>query len=164
MFAKNNYSKPQLSFLLVLRFLVGWHILYEGMSKVFNPQWSSLRFLQESQWILSGFSKWIISNAQVLLVVDFLNTWGLVAIGLGIILGFLFKPAAISGALLLFTYYLNAPPLIGFEYSLPADGSNLIVNKTLIEAIVLIGLSLFPTNKTYGLDYFTCYMLKNKKK
>lgn len=141
-------------FLLILRFAIGWHILYEGISKVINPQWTSANFLRESQGILSGFSEWVVSNADVLAVVDFLNIWGLILIGLGIIFGFFFKPAAIAGAILVFIYYLAVPPMIGYEYSLPTDGTNLIINRTLIEAIALWGLALFPTNKSYGLDYF----------
>lgn len=149
-----SYTKGQLCVLLTLRFLVGWHLFYEGISKVLNPQWSSFTFLNESQWILSGFSEWIISNPNILMVVDVINMWMLVLIGTFLILGFLFKPSAIIGALLLFVYYLNAPPLLGLEYSIPMDGSNLIVNKTLIESAILVLLALFPTNKVFGIDYF----------
>lgn len=149
-----KYSKIQLTFLLVLRFIIGWHILYEGISKVMNPQWTSANFLQESQGVLSGFSGWILANSDLLTIVDFLNAWGLVLIGLGLIFGFLFKPAAIAGSVLVFIYYLSVPPLTGYEYTLPSDGSNLVINRTLIEAVALFGLALFPTNKVFGLDYF----------
>lgn len=148
------YTKWQLSALITLRFLIGWHLLYEGIAKLLNPSWSSSGFLKESQWILSGFAKWITSNPDILGIVDFLNTWGLIAIGLGLILGMFFKIAAFAGAILLLTYYLNCPPLTGIEYSLPADGNNLIVDKTLIEAIALIVLTLFSTSKIFGLDVF----------
>ncbi len=151
---ETSFTKVQLSSLLLLRFLVGWHILYEGAAKVINPQWTSLDFLEESQWILSGFSNWIISNPNVLSAVDFLNTWGLVAIGLGIITGLFFKAAALAGALLIFIYYLNSPPLIGMEYALPSDGHNLVVDKNLIEVAALIILALFSTSKIFGLDAF----------
>ena len=161
MISENNYSKSQLIFLLVLRFVIGWHILYEGISKMLNPQWTSANFLQESQGILSGLSHWIISNANLLAIVDFLNVWGLVAIGLGLIFGFLFKPAAIIGSFLVFIYYLSVPPMVGYEYTLPSDGSNLVINRTLIEAISLFGLALFPTNKIFGLDFFIHF--RNKK-
>ncbi|SHE40592.1 thiosulfate dehydrogenase [quinone] large subunit [Mariniphaga anaerophila] len=149
-----NYSKLQLTALVVLRFLVGWHILYEGIAKLLNPQWTSAGFLDQSQWILSGFADWVTSNAGILAAVDFLNTWGLIAIGLGLVLGLLSRPAAIAGAALVFVYYLNTPPLIGLEYALPVDGNNLVVNKTLIEAAALCVLALFPTSKIFGLDYF----------
>lgn len=154
MIGENNYTKSQLIFLLMLRFAIGWHVLFEGISKVLNPQWTSANFLQESQGILSGLSDWILSNASLLAVIDFLNIWGLVAIGLGLIFGILFKPVAIIGSILIFIYYLSVPPLVGYEYTLPSDGSNLVINRTLIEAIALFGLAVFPTSKIFGLDFF----------
>jgi thiosulfate dehydrogenase [quinone] large subunit len=111
-----------------------------------------MAFLQESKWILSGFSGWIISHPGVLSAVDFLNTWGLIAIGAGLILGLFTRTAAISGAILIFIYYLNAAPLIGLEYTVPSDGSNLIINKTLIESVALVALAAFPSGSFAGLD------------
>ncbi|MFA7491690.1 MAG: hypothetical protein WCY58_13130, partial [Mariniphaga sp.] len=160
---KNNYSRLQLTMLVILRFLIGWHIFYEGFAKLINPQWSSAQFLNESQWILSGLAGWITSNSGVLATVDFLNTWGLIAIGLGILLGLYATVASIAGALLVLVYYLNSPPLIGIEYTLPVEGSNLIVNKTLIEACALCILALFPTSYTFGLDAFRVKKRKHKK-
>ena len=73
---------------VILRMLIGWHFLYEGISKLIHPAWSSLAFLAESKWILAGVAQWITSNQEVLNTVDFLNTWGLIAIGLGLILNY----------------------------------------------------------------------------
>jgi thiosulfate dehydrogenase [quinone] large subunit len=70
----------------------------------------------------SQVSSWIVSNSSILHVVDFLNTWGLIAIGLGLIVGLFTRVAAICGAILLMLYYLNNPPLIGMEYSIPTEG------------------------------------------
>ncbi len=140
--------------LVALRLLIGWHLLYEGFSKLLVPNWSSMGFLSESKWILTGISKWIISSPGVLHAVDFLNTWGLILIGLGLILGLFTKAAAISGAILLFVYYLNNPPLIGLEYSVPTEGSYLIISKTLIEAAALVALAVFPSGLFAGLDIY----------
>jgi thiosulfate dehydrogenase (quinone) large subunit len=150
----NKFSKLQFTFMLLLRFAIGWHILYEGIAKLLDKEWSSVEFLGESQWILSGFAQWIISDPNVLSVVDFLNTWGLIAIGLGLIFGLFSRAASIAGALLLLIYYLNAPPLTGIEYSLPAGGNYIIVNETLIEVIALCVLALFPTSHIFGFDAF----------
>ena len=44
---KNNfsgndaYAGSQLNGLVLLRVLIGWHFLYEGVSKLINPYWSS---------------------------------------------------------------------------------------------------------------------------
>lgn len=149
-----SYSNGQLTVLVALRFLIGWHMLYEGVCKLLSPEWSSKSFLIESQWILSGFAKWVISNEGILNVVDFLNTWGLIAIGLGLILGLFTRVATVSGAVLLLMYYFNNPPLIGMEYSLPSEGNYLIVSKTLIEAVALLVLLFFPTGTIIGFDQF----------
>lgn len=162
-----KYSKTfttfQLTTLVLLRMLIGWHLLYEGIAKLLAPNWTSASFLKESQWILSGFSEWIISNAGVLQVVDFLNTWGLIAIGVGLILGLFTRLAAFSGAALLFIYYLNNPPMIGLEYSLPTEGNYLVVSKTLIEAVALLVLAGFPSGNFFGLDIYMSRFIKSKK-
>ena len=147
-----NYTSMQIYVLVALRLFIGWHLLYEGFTKLLIPNWSSSGFLNESLWILSGFSHWIISHSGVLSAVDFLNTWGLIAIGAGLILGLFTRAAAMSGAILLFIYYLNNPPLIGLEYSVPTEGSYLVISKTLIESVALVALAVFPSGLFAGLD------------
>ncbi|VAW19738.1 hypothetical protein MNBD_BACTEROID01-1816 [hydrothermal vent metagenome] len=157
-----TYTTVQLVTLVALRFLIGWHLLYEGFSKLLSPNWTSAGFLKESQWIMSGFAQWVISNNGVLNVVDFLNTWGLIAIGIGLIMGLFTRTAAIAGALLLFMYYLNNAPITGIEYSIPSEGDYLIISKTLIEAVALFALAVFPTGSIIGLDAIIA-RIKGKK-
>ena len=147
-----TYSNFQLSSLVVLRILIGWHLLFEGISKLLTPNWSSIGFLRESQWIMAGFANWVTSNSDVLSVVDFLNIWGLIAIGTGLIVGLLTRAAASSGVLLLLMYYFNNAPIIGIEYSMPSEGNYLLVSKTLIEAAALFVIAVFPTGSFIGLD------------
>jgi len=160
---KYTYTSWQLTMMVLFRFLIGWHLLYEGFSKVITPNWTSFSFLKESKWILEGFAGWITSHATVLSIVDFLNTWGLIAIGLGLVLGLFTRIAAFSGAALLFIYYLNNPPLVGLEYNLPSEGSYLIVSKTLIEVASLLVIAVFPTSPVFGLDRFI-FLRKDDKK
>lgn len=149
-----QYSNAQLSMLVVLRVLIGWHFLYEGFVKLLNPNWSSVGYLLDSEGFLSGFFETIASNPSSLAVADFLNMWGLIAIGLGLMLGCLTRVAIISGITLLAFYYLSHPPFIGLKYSMPTEGSYLIVNKILIELFALIVLYLFPSSRQIGLDKF----------
>jgi thiosulfate dehydrogenase [quinone] large subunit len=152
---ENKFFTPmQIYVLIALRILIGWHLLYEGFSKLLIPNWSSVGFLSESKWILTGFSQWIISHPGILNAVDLLNTWGLIAIGTGLILGLFTRTAATAGAILLFVYYLNNPPLVGLEYSVPTEGSYLVISKTLIESVALVALAVFPSGSFAGLDVF----------
>lgn len=159
-----GYTPLQMTTLVLLRFLIGWHLLYEGFAKLLVPNWSSASFLQESKWILSGFAEWILNHNNVLNVVDFLNTWGLIMIGLGLLLGLFVRTAAICGTILLVIYYLNNPPLIGLEYSIPSEGNYLIVSKTLIEAAALFLIAIFPTSSVFGLDMFIERLRKGKNR
>lgn len=149
-----NYSRCQLTLLVTLRVLIGWHFLYEGVAKLSNPDWSSVGFLLDSKWIFSGLFQNMASNPSVLNTVDFLNMWGLVAIGLGLILGFLTRPAIIGGIILLSFYYISHPPFVGITYAMPSEGSYLWVNKNLIELFALAVLFVFPTSRIIGIDRF----------
>jgi len=149
-----TYSNTRLVALVILRVLIGWHFLYEGIAKLLNPYWTSAGYLSESKWLFSGLFTSLVENPGVLKVVDFLNIWGLIAIGIGLIAGCLTQIASISGIVLLLFYYISNPPFIGYQYSLPAEGSYLIVNKILIETLALFVLTLFPTGKAVGLDRF----------
>ena len=51
-----------------------------------------------------------------------------------LMLGLFARGAAIAGAILIFLYWLANPPFIAFRYSMPTEGSYIIVNKNLIEA------------------------------
>ena len=150
----SRYSRAQLLSLVLLRVLIGWHFLYEGISKVANPYWSSANYLLESKWIFSDLFISIVADPMALKVVDVLNEWGLIAVGVGLIAGCFTRFATISGILLLVLYYVAAPPLVGFSYTFPTEGSYLVVNKVLIEMASLVVLALFPTGAILGLDVF----------
>ncbi len=156
-----DYSNVQLFWLVALRVLIGWHFLYEGLAKLMNPNWSSVGYLLDSEGFLKEFYISLASNPTTLGVVDFLNVWGLILIGLGLILGLFTRISTIAGVLLLALYYFSHPPCVGFKYALPMEGSYLIVNKILIEMIALAVLYFFPTGKRIGIDRLICR--KNRK-
>ena len=149
-----NYSRLRLISLTVLRILVGWHLLYEGISKLINPYWSSAAFLLDSKWLLSGVAQTIVANPTLLSISDNVNMWGLTLVGALLLLGLFARYAAVAGAILVLLYYFFAPPFFGLEYSKPAEGSYLIVNKNLIEACALWALYMFPSSDIIGLDRF----------
>lgn len=151
-----QYSKWQLTWLVALRVIIGWHFLYEGMVKVVNPNWSSVGYLLDSSGIFKGLFYSIAVNPNILRIADFMNMWGLIAIGLGLILGAFTRIALWSGIVLLGFYYLSHPPCIGLSYSMPMEGSYLFVNKVLIELIALVVLVVLPTGREIGLDRFIC--------
>lgn len=147
-----NFSHSQVVIFTLLRVAIGWHFLYEGLVKLFTPGWSSAEFLEMSNWIFSPFFKTIAQNEGLLQAVDFLNIYGLMFIGLGLILGLFTKQSIISGMVLLALYYIANPPFVKNDFGMPVEGHYLIVNKNLIELLALTVLLFVPTGKVYGLD------------
>jgi thiosulfate dehydrogenase [quinone] large subunit len=150
----NNYSSWQLWSLVILRVAIGWHFLYEGFSKLVNPDWSSLGYLMDSGGWFRGIFLSMACNHSILSVLDFLNIWGLILIGIGLVLGLFTRVAIITGMALLGFYYLSHPPVIGISYLIPSEGNYLWINKNLIELITLWVILLFPTWKIAGMDRF----------
>lgn len=157
------YSPLQLSLLLLLRLAIGWHFLYEGIAKLYIPGWSSASYLESSPWFLRDFFQWILANPAVLKAVDLMNIWGLICIGLGLILGLFTRLAGVFGILLLALYYIAQPPLISLDPAVPTEGHYLFVNKNLIEIFALLVLTFFPTGKIIGLDRLFL-IRKNRKR
>jgi uncharacterized membrane protein YphA (DoxX/SURF4 family) len=145
----NKQNKYTIWFFTLLRIVIGWHFLYEGISKLFNPGWSSTAYLMESKWLFSGFFHWVISNNTALSVVDFINIWGLIIIGICLFTGLFTRIASISGAFLLILYYIANPPFV--YSSIPSLNHFYIINYNLIEAVVLIGLASLRPEYFFGI-------------
>lgn len=152
------------SLLTVTRVLIGWHFLYEGLSKLLAPNWTSAGYLLQSHWFLSDWFHWIARNPEVLRSVDLVNMWGLTLIGLALFLGVLTRIAALAGASLILLYYIANPPLVGFLSETTSEGHYLIVNKNVIEMIILLGLVFVPRNLLYGVDRWLARCLVNRRK
>lgn len=154
-------STPYL--LTTIRILVGWHFLYEGITKLIHPSWSASAYLLESTWWFSGIFKALATNHALLPIVNFLNIWGLILIGSGLFVGLFTRISAWSGAGLLLLYYLAHPPFTGLMEGSAMEGSYIWVNKNLIEMFVLILLASIPIQWMFGTDKLIEHWKKSKK-
>lgn len=136
--------------LLLLRIVIGWHLLYEGLSKLFTPGWSAAGFLKGSYGFLSGLFHALAANPAAMDVVNFLNVWGLILIGTGLFLGILVRYSAISGIVLLGLYYFAYPPFNVPPFLTNPEGHYWIINRNLIE-IIALGLVFFHPVMDYSL-------------
>jgi len=136
----------------LLRIIIGWHFLYEGLVKLFDPNWSSGWYLINAQGFMAGMFQAFGSNPAILRIIDVLNIWGLILIGFGLILGVLTRIASVSGVFLIGLYYLSNPPFIGLNPGSNVEGHYLIVNKNLIELSALLIFAILPGKLQFGLD------------
>lgn len=156
---QTNYSNWQIFSLTFLRVLIGWHFLFEGLMKIYTPGWTAKSYLEGSVGPFSSIFKALISNPAILSIVDHLNEWGLILIGLGLFIGLFERPLKIAGIFLLLLYYLAYPPFLGMPVNAHAEGSYWIVNKNLIEMAALLVLFMFPSGHVTGID---SYIFKRK--
>jgi len=84
--------------------------------------------------------------------INALTMYGLVAMGVCLILGLLGPLAALAGAVFLGQIYLSMPPWPGLPPNPMAEGHYLIVNKNLIEMLACLALVFIPTSFWIGLD------------
>jgi thiosulfate dehydrogenase [quinone] large subunit len=137
---------------VVLRVVIGWHFLYEGIAKLTKTGWSAAGFLLQSRGPFADLFHWMAADPDRLAVVNQLNMWGLTAIGLGLVLGCFTRLASAAGILMILLFYLCNPPFPGYFYSIPMEGSYVVVNKNLVELAALAVVLLTGSGRAAGLD------------
>ena len=147
--ATTNKFYPKL-FVTILRVAIGWHFIYEGLSKILQGGWTAKSYLLNTTGFCSGFYRALASSPAILSITDFLNMYGLLLIGLALFIGLFSRFASICGALLLTLYYFAYPPF-GNPLISAADGHIFIVDKLFIEATALLFL-FFYSEKGSSID------------
>ncbi|WP_127018451.1 DoxX family membrane protein [Flagellimonas beolgyonensis] len=136
----------------LLRILIGWHFLFEGVVKLYNPEWTSFGYLATAQGPFKWFFTMLVGNGTIG-IVDTLNIVALMVVGITFTLGIFERVGAIVGMGLLALYFFAHPPLPGLT-QMNVEGSYWIVNKNLIELVACIVIYQLPTGAIFGLDYF----------
>jgi thiosulfate dehydrogenase [quinone] large subunit len=146
-----NQSKV-LGTVTLLRVLIGWHFLYEGIMKMYNPDWTAFGYLATAQGPLKPVFT-ALANESVIGWVDTLNMLALVIVGITLLLGVFERIGALVGIGMLAMYYLAHPPFPGLT-QLNVEGNYWFVNKNLIELVALVLIYHVPTGHQFGLAYF----------
>jgi thiosulfate dehydrogenase [quinone] large subunit len=147
--------------LVLLRTLIGWHFLYEAYFKLSLPAWTPdgkpLAAFSSAGYIkaatsgpLGALARWA-AEAGLLPVIDKLIMFGLLAVGVSLILGLLTRIGCVGGLMLLALFYFTAVPTTGLPQT-GSEGNYLFVNKTLIEGVAVLALFAFDTGRIAGLD------------
>jgi thiosulfate dehydrogenase [quinone] large subunit len=156
-----TYRPAQQFTLVALRTVIGWHFLYEAYYKIISSsawspagkpleRWTSAGYLKGASGPLAGLFQRVI-NAGGTPWLDRGVKIGLLLVGLSLILG-LFTRLGSWGALIFLTlFYLLYIPTMGVPQP-NNEGTYLIVNKTLIEAIAVCVLLAFNSGAIAGLD------------
>lgn len=136
----------------VLRVVVGWHFLYEGIAKLTSPAWSAAGFLKQARGPFAGWFRWLAAEPNLLANADLITMWGLTLVGVLLVLGLFTRLASLAGIGFILLFYLCNPPFVGYFYSIPTEGSYLIVNKNLVELCALVVILVTGSGRFAGLD------------
>lgn len=150
--SKSSLSVFQLSAMVILRMATGWLFLYEGIGRVMYSNWSLASYLAGSKGFLSGYFKSLASQPGLMQTLNFVNEWGLIIIGLGLIFGLLVKFFSLTGMVFFLIGYLSHPPFMGLSYTSLIQGRYLIVDEFFIGFFLLYAFILFPTSSLIGID------------
>jgi len=136
----------------VLRVLIGWHFLYEGIAKLSSPSWSAAGYLKQARGPFADLFKSLAAKPDLLANADLITMWGLTPVGLLLILGLFTRLASLGAIGFIVLFYLCNPPFVGYFYSIPTEGSYLIVNKNLVELGALVVVLVTGSGRFAGLD------------
>ncbi len=145
-------SRSAMVAITALRVLVGWHFLYEGIAKLTSPSFTAAGYLKQARGPFAGLFKWLASQPNLLANADLMTMWGLTIVGLLLILGLFTRLASVGGIGFLLMFYFATPPFVGYFYSLPSEGSYLLVNKNLVELGALVVIFLTGSGRFAGFD------------
>ena len=136
----------------VLRVAIGWHFLYEGIAKLTSASWSAAGYLKQARGPFAGLFKWLAGEPNLLANADLITMWGLTLVGVLLILGLFTRLASLGAIGFIVLFYLCNPPFVGYFYSIPTEGSYLIVNKNLVELCALVVVLVTGSGRFAGLD------------
>lgn len=136
----------------VLRVLVGWHFFYEGLTKLTAPSWTSAGYLKQARGPFGDMFRGIAADPNMLANADLVTMWGLTIVGFCLIVGLFTRLASVAGIGFILLFYFATPPFIGYFYTVPSEGSYLIVNKNLVEAAALGVIFMTRSGLFAGLD------------
>lgn len=128
---------------ILLRLGIGWVLFYAGWSKVVTfftgaDNWTAAGFLSHLEGPFAGFYSSMAGNA----LVDYLNAYGLLLIGVAIFLGVLVRWAAFWGIVIMLLYWLaEFPPEHAF-----------VIDDHVVYALVLLLLATAGAGRVWGLD------------
>lgn len=84
--------------------------------------------------------------------IDWITKWGLTAVGICLIAGFLTRTACVAGAGFLLLFYLAMPALPWLPEGPRTEGHYFLVNKNIIEMLALLALATTRSGRWLGFD------------
>jgi len=131
-------------FVLALRLVIGFAFLYSGVEKVlggFGAQGYLANVAATNGNPFEGLFLWMSQTPWFVDVVNVAVPWGEVAIGLGLMVGFLTRLAAFFGAFMMLMFYFGN-----------WDMAHGFINADFMYMLVFLSVAAFGAGRILGLD------------
>ncbi len=137
-YARSREAGQKFTYFL-LRLGMGILFFWAGWVKIIDPQWSAAGYIAGSELFI-GFYNWFL-QPEILPVINFLNEWGLMFIGIALVFGVFVRLASVFGIILMSLYYIPGYP--------PENG---LVDVHIIYALVFLMFTAFGAGKILTLN------------
>ncbi len=137
-------TKYQNISLFLLRITLGWFFFYAGATKIVNPAWSAAGYIKNAKNFV-WFYQWLL-DPNILPMVNFINEWGLLLLGVSLIFGILVRISSSFGIVLMLLYYFV---ILDFPYP---NTHAFLIDEHIIYIFVLFLFIFFRAGKVYGLE------------
>jgi thiosulfate dehydrogenase [quinone] large subunit len=156
-------TRWQQAALVLMRVGIGWHLFFQGYGKLQTAGWTARGYLQSATGPLAAAFHALAANPSALRLADAATVWGLMILGLLLMIGLCSRAAAVGGLLLVALFYAAMPPL-SYGFIIPTfEGTDLWVNKNLVECLGLLVVASFPTGLIAGLDILVRHWLDARR-
>lgn len=122
---------------------MGSMFFYAGLSKIINPAWSAEGYIKGAKMFPGIYGLFLKDG--ILPIVNLLNEWGLLLIGVSLILGVWVKLSALCGVVLMLLYYFA---ILDFPYP---NAHAYIVDEHIVYIAALLVLASTHAGRFWGL-------------
>jgi len=139
--------------IVALRFAIGWSLFLQGYEKLVATSWSVASCLRSATGPFATLFHHLAEWRWIVAAADRVAVFGLVTLGLLLMLGLLTRTSSSLAVALLLSFLLVHPPLplSGFVAS-GSDGTDLCMSRTLLEVLGLIVGLAFDSGRIAGVD------------
>ncbi len=126
-----------------MRITMGWLFIWNGWLHIKDPSWTAVGYISKSH-IAPQFFSWL-ATPDILEWVNFLNSWGILVLGICLVIGFSTRIAASFGIIAMILYYI--PTISKFPF---LTNGSLFISEHIFYILILISLIILNAGQYFG--------------
>ncbi len=138
----SNFERAQIVF---FRLAMGWTFLYAASHQVFDPNWTVVRFLDQTKTFHDLFA--LFTTPTMAPITTLMVKYGHLLIGLSLVFGLMVRVSASFGILLMIVYWMAH-----MDFPFIENKNNFILDYHIVYAGVLAYLIAKRAGHVWGLD------------